>query len=350
MLLHEIVAAGRTVETFSTRFDTDADDLPYNADAEGAAALSRHFGLTHHELVVTETDFVAAVEPAIAALEEPRYNPSSPAYWLAAKAMAATGAVVTLGGDGGDELLAGYPKYADMRRMLRGGVFDVPAVRNDRERRYDNIPRDVWRFPVPPDYDLSDPVDRWYYVTKFYLDERGRSAGHRMAFGRGDVVRYMKDWLPLKATGDVINDQMAIERLNWLPEDCLIRTDKLGMAFGMEGRFPLLTRSFADYCAALPSAVKLSATELKALSREAYRGLLPDEVVDRDKAGWAAPVRPWLAGGPFARMVEETLDPAYHPPIAEILDFEGVKAHRNPQAVLSLFHLQVWARLFDVGL
>jgi asparagine synthase (glutamine-hydrolysing) len=71
------------------------------------------------------------------------------------------------------------------------------------------------------------------------------------------------------------------------------------MAFGMEGRFPLTTKMFMQYCLDIPTSYKIGKNkhETKILSKIAYKGLLPDAIINKPKTGWTVPIGQWLAGG-----------------------------------------------------
>jgi len=96
---------------------------------------------------------------------------------------------------------------------------------------------------------------------------------------------------------DPLSSYMAIECLTIVPQEFLIRNDKLGMANSIEGRFPFTTKSFMKYCFSIPSRDKIDLTTgtLKVLSKTAYNDLLPKEMLEKVKTGWAAPVGYWLS-------------------------------------------------------
>lgn len=258
-ILHEAV---RTVVplTFTTRFVASGVEHLYNGDADVARDTAKLHGATHREVLVSEKRWADNFANAVLALEEPRQGRSHPAYYLTNKAAAAAGVVVTLSGDGGDELMAGYKHY------------NAPPFRT----RFETL-RAGHRGLRNPALQLS-------------VDEQ---------------VDYLSSWLPAGGlTGDPLNDFMYADRMHTLAEDFLVRSDKLGAAFGMEARFPLLCRPFRDFVTGIPGGMKLPPAEgawdlcNKPLMRRAYSHRLPGPVTGKRKTGWRAPTDEWLVGRP----------------------------------------------------
>ena len=118
------------------------------------------------------------------------------------------------------------------------------------------------------------------------------------------MMDYLNDWLPTTPmTGDKINDFMYIESLNSLAEDFLIRNDKLGMAFSMEGRFPYMNKCIRDYVRAIPGQLKVTKQFLnqplvnnKSLQKQAFKNRLPDNILNHVKTGWRFPTDEILIG------------------------------------------------------
>lgn len=253
-ILFELAGRGGPLpDTFTTRFE-GVD----NPDADVARNLAKLYGTTHEEVLVGERRWIDNLEAVVAALEEPRQGKSHPAYYATYKLMASRGVVVTLSGDGGDELLMGYKHHLD-----------------------------------PP----------------FSHKLAGLRQGHRPLKNPGlqmtleEQVQYLSGWLPKGGlTGDLVNDFMYTECLHTLAEDYLIRGDKLGAAFGMEARFPMLCRPFRDLCRSIPSKYKRGPkTEdwdqgNKHLLRMAYHRRMPGYVTKKRKSGWRAPTNEWIVG------------------------------------------------------
>lgn len=248
--------------TFSTGFKIGASDHNYNEDAKLAKKLSEMYGCLHREVTVTEEDWVKYLDDSILALEEPRQGKSYPAYFATYKLLSNNGIVVTLSGDGGDELFAGYKHY-----------FTCPTFKE----RFDSLRLNHRA--------LSDPS---------------------LLISSSDQYEYLMSWLPKGGlTGDRLNDIMFVESMHTLSEDFLIRNDKLGMSFGMEARFPMMCNSFKNLIRSIPGSLKATPkskgfkwdTGNKFLLRKAYESKLPSMIVNKQKTGWRAPTDDWIVGG-----------------------------------------------------
>ncbi len=331
-ILHEACELGFKPQTLSTRFEMDGSP-EYNEDADLAKKLSGHYGTKHIDLVITERNFVDAIEPTYQALGEPRYNRSSPAYFLAVKAMAESGVTITLAGDGGDELLAGYPHH---RSIIR------PDNKNwtQKEKRKFYLKSNFARH-----FDGAEQmIDRWCETRRFksLLPELENSY---------NLNDYMKSWLKFKKiSNDMLNNQLFLEQLSWLSEDALIRNDKLGMHFSMEARFPFLNREIKDYAMSIRHKQKISITSSKLMARKAMKTKLPDYILKKRKSGWASPVLIWQQKGLLHDRINEILSPAYYDPLYQIPFFANTTKQDNTNTKYSCLYLQVWARQYKITL
>ena len=188
-------------------------------------------------------------------MEQPVYNPSLPMYCYTNKTLADNGIVVTMAGDMGDEVLGGYPKYWKLRKDKLNTWVDVI---------------DKWINRIKRPIKVYDKVVLRDELLKCYPDDL---------------------WNP----NDPIGSYMALDCVAQVPEEFLMRNDKYGMAYSMEGRFPLATKIFMQYCMDIHSDEKIGETksDTKLLSKIAYRGLLPDIIVNKMKTGWTVPLQHW---------------------------------------------------------
>ena len=258
-ILYEMKELGVKPRTFTSSFATTDPESLLNEDSKLAQRLCKDWGIENNIVYQTQKDYVDAIEDTFYALEEPRQGKSFPTYYNMNKFMASNDITVTLAGDGGDELFAGYkhhkaPKWKSKLKNLR---------KNNRPLRNPEL-----------ECSLEDQMD------------------------------YLQEWLPPnQLKNDDLNDFLYIESLNALAEDFLIRNDKLGMAFSMEGRFPIINKTLRDYVRALPSELKIDEkfsdfpkTKHKYLQRKSYEGLLPDYILNHSKTGWRFPTDEILIG------------------------------------------------------
>ena len=259
-ILYEMKELGVKPRTFTSSFATTDPQSQLNQDSKLAERVCKEWNIENNVLYQTQQDYVDALEDTFYALEEPRQGKSFPTYYNMNKFISSHDITVTLAGDGGDELFAGYKHHKDPD--WRGKL---------KMLRINNRP-------------LNNPE------LECSLD---------------DQMAYLLEWLPIKQilNKDKLNDFLYVESLNALAEDFLVRNDKLGMAFSMEGRFPILNKRLRDYVRALPSELKIDIdfakkpkNKHKYLQKKAYQGLLPKYILEHSKTGWRFPTDEILIG------------------------------------------------------
>jgi len=258
-ILYEMKELGVKPNTFTSEFELLDPNSRLNDDSNLAKIIAEKFEVFNNTVNQTQQDYVDALEDTFYALEEPRQGKSFPTYYNTNKFIAQNNITVTLSGDGGDELFAGYKHHTkpDWKRKLGGLSMHNRKLKN-------------------PEIQCS--VE--------------------------DMMDYLYDWLPTTPmTGDSLNDFLYIESLNALAEDFLIRNDKLGMAFSMEGRFPYMNKCIRDYVRAIPGKLKSPPEFIKnplhdnkLLQKQAFRNRLPDEILNHVKTGWRFPTDEIIVG------------------------------------------------------
>ena len=244
--------------TFTNRMEPNyihPKDGDHNEDADCAKVLAEANKFNHTEVIVTPEIVKEYWDDSIYYMEQPVYNPSLPMYCYTNKTLADNGIVVTMAGDMGDEVLGGYPKYWKLRKDKLNTWVDVI---------------DKWINRIKRPIKVYDKVVLRDELLKCYPDDL---------------------WNP----NDPIGSYMALDCVAQVPEEFLMRNDKYGMAYSMEGRFPLATKTFMQYCMDIHSDEKIGETksDTKLLSKIAYRGLLPDIIVNKMKTGWTVPLQHW---------------------------------------------------------
>jgi asparagine synthase (glutamine-hydrolysing) len=341
-------ASDRPVKTFSIGFEeAEFDELPH------ARRVARHLGTDHHEFVV-RPDAAAILDRLVWHFDEPFADPSAIPTWYVSE-IARRHVTVVLSGDGGDELFGGYTRYVPHPRVA---AFDrlAPVVGRavaaaawralPHGTRGKNFLRHVAR----------DPQGRYVDSVTFYrADERSallspalraELRGHDAEddFSRPfDRLRR----LPLPA------QLMAFDFETYLPEDCLVKVDRMSMAHSIESRVPLLDHQVVEFAASLPASVKMPGGRLKHLLRQLAFSLVPREILDRPKQGFGVPVGGWfrgqlrdafgdILGSPVTRQ-RGYFDPAFvNRVLAEHMS--GARDHSRQLWILLVFEL--WHRQY----
>jgi asparagine synthase (glutamine-hydrolysing) len=280
------------VLTFSMGFASAEHD-----ESEYAHELAAAIGSRHHHFTFDETSFTTLLPVVAAALDEPLGDQALlPVYWLAREAR--KHATVVLSGEGADEVFAGYGYYApfapspgvltSVKRAL--GAPDPTAA----TRLVENTP------PVTPS---GFPL---------LTDTAGRARLMPGASVSADVWETsLCRWLA--AAHDPLQRATAADLATWLPDDLLVKYDRMAMAVSLEGRAPFLEPGLVAAALALPAAERMSGGQSKIALRRVARRWLSERIHARRKQGFVLPMRAWIRewlaarGGPAAYLGAQSI-------------------------------------------
>jgi len=296
----------RPVQTFSVGFDAPGpySELPF------ARAVARHLGTEHREIVVGPED-VARELPRLAwHQDEPVSEPAAIPTYLVSR-LARETVTVVLTGEGGDETFAGYPKYAfdplaarlaslpaPLRDLLLGQIVDRLPF---RFRRLQVVGRSA-RF--------RDEAERYaaWFAGFAGAERRALLSPALRAHERAAAGAFATALAETRARRP-LDRMLDVDLRLWLPDDLLMKMDKMSMAASVEARVPLLDHVLVEWAARLPDRFKVRRGEGKSLLKRLARRLVPREVVDRRKVGFTVPLAPWFRGPLRGLLTEVLLDP-----------------------------------------
>jgi asparagine synthase (glutamine-hydrolysing) len=300
-------ASSETVKTFSISFaESSFDESAY------ARAVASFLGTDHHEERLS-VDLAANLVGEIGSwMDEPLSDPSLlPTYLLSR--FTRRHVTVALGGDGGDELFAGYPMYwghrlaqlyARVPRFARRALIE-PAVRrlpvNTENISFDFKAR---RFIAGAPYD--DVARHHIWFGSFTPEEQNNllTEDARRGSSVDDIYRDARRLLEEECDADnVVECMQSLDTRLYLAEDILTKVDRASMAVSLEVRAPFLDPRVAEFAASLPANYKLRGRKSKYILKRAVAPLLPPFVTRRSKKGFGVPVAEWLKGRlrPLAR-------------------------------------------------
>ena len=285
---------GRGVSTFSVGFEgagAEMSELPY------ARMVAERYGTDHHEVLIGAGDFIRLAEKVVWHLDQPiADNACLPNYMVAELASAHVKMVLT--GEGGDELFAGYARYAGERLAPLFSLLPAPVRRQGvaATRRSPGLSR-----PGIALYALCQPEEGRRLATWFPLmhpDVRDELATGALgeAVARAAPESLFAEPLARTDARERLNRMLYVDTKLWLPDDLLARGDKMSMAASLEARVPLLDHHLVEFAAGLPPRMKLKGVRRKHLLKEAVRDLLPAPILSRAKKGFPVPISDWLRG------------------------------------------------------
>jgi asparagine synthase (glutamine-hydrolysing) len=308
----------RPIRTFTVGFADRAFD-----ESEEAAAVAKHLGTDHTSLMVTDGD-AADVIPRLPDIWDEPFADISQIPVLLVSQLARAQVTVSLSGDGGDELFAGYNRHAWLGRLWRRGAAVPDPVRRMAGLALQRLPpglvdgaASVTRL-LPVRMQVRNPSTKVAKVGKVLASTGPEDAyvslishweaPESMVIGAGSRVTSdaadPSRWPPL--TG--ITEQMLwLDLIGYLPDDILTKLDRAAMSASLETRVPFLDRDVFDLAWRMPMDVKLRDGVPKWILRQVLYRHVPPALVDRPKMGFGVPIGSWLRG-PLRPWAEELLD------------------------------------------
>jgi asparagine synthase (glutamine-hydrolysing) len=304
----------RPIKTFSIGFEEAEYD-----ESRHAAAVARHLGTEHYELIVRPEDALAVVPLIPDYYDEPFADPSQVPTYLLCK-LTRQHVTVALSGDGGDELLAGYTRYRLANEVL-AGVRAIPRrLRPVIARLLRRTPDTVWRHLqslVPRRYGSSPIAGRIHRLARL-IDAGGEERVFQGIVGQWPeperLVRGVTHEDDPIWTGelshqfpDTTRRFQMLDTLTYLPGDILVKVDRASMGVALEARAPLLDHRVVEYTFGLPCEMLVRNGETKWLLRQVLYDHVPRALVNRPKTGFMMPIDHWLRG-PLRDWAEDLLD------------------------------------------
>ena len=329
-----------------------ADERPY------ARLAAKTFGTQHYEMTISPEDFATFLPQYVWHMEEPVCEPPAIALYYVSK-LARNYVKVLLSGEGGDEAFAGYSNYRNLvwlERVKRGlaplngaaawGLsFADSFLRLPGMAKY--VPLMSDRFP---DYYFS----RTSNPHSFSGNRLGKvySADFAQTIDREHSLEPVRELQAQVQSQNTLNAMLYIDTKTWLPDDLLIKADKMTMANSVELRVPLLDHKVLEFAASLPPRFKLNGFNLKYILKSVLSQKIPKEIRNRKKTGFPVPYESWLRND-LKRVVwdvlmdRRTVERGYFRKDA----VEGMlQANSNgsnySKEIFSLLTLELWQRTF----
>jgi asparagine synthase (glutamine-hydrolysing) len=345
------------VETFSVGYAEHAfSELPY------ARTVAKHINSFHHEVLVSRDDFFSSLPHLIWHEDEPVAWPSSVALYFVAR-LARERVKVVLTGEGADETLAGYSRYAFTlknagfdgvyrnlvpglaRRALRKSISDSKligaTVRRKLSHTFLALDGEDWAsFYFDNFFSAFNTKDQMSLLADSFAEELQQGAAYR------NVLEYWET-----SAGGTLQRLLYTDIKTYLVE-LLMKQDQMSMAASLESRVPFLDHVLLEFATNIPQRHQLRGLTGKNILKKAMEDLLPHSILYRPKLGFPTPWSGWLAG-PQLDVIESTLlEPRslerglLKREAIELLFHEHRSKHRDHyDRIWRLLNLELWHRV-----
>lgn len=290
--------ASEKIKTFSIGFEEDSFD-----ESKFARQVATHLDTEHYEDNLSVEKAADLISEIGKWLDEPMSDGSLIPTFLLSRFVRKY-VTVALGGDGGDEIFAGYPMYYAHKvanfyngipKIFRNNLIE-PIVNNlpvsNKNLSFDYKAK---RFVRASKYDL---VTRHHsYFGSFSIDEQ-QSVLSKDVLSKtsNDIYADAKNLLKITDAKNEIEQMQFLDINFYMAEDILTKVDRASMAVSLEVRAPFLDPRIAQFAASIPLEYKLKGNKGKYILKKSVENLLPKEILDRPKKGFGIPIAEWLKG------------------------------------------------------
>ena len=290
--------SGEKVKTFSIGFEEDSFD-----ESKFARQVANHLQTEHYEEKLSVEKAADLISEIGTWLDEPVSDGSLIPTLLLAR-FVKKHVTVALGGDGGDEIFAGYPMYFahkvagvynSIPQILRGNLIE-PVIRNlpvsNKNLSFDYKAK---RFVAAANFDTVTRHHSWFGSFSF-AEQNNLLTREVLQNSSGDIYAGAKNLLQICDAENEIERMQFLDINFYLAEDILTKVDRASMAVSLETRAPFLDPRIAEFAASIPLEYKLKGKNGKYILKKAMENLLPKNILHRPKKGFGVPIAEWLKG------------------------------------------------------
>lgn len=334
--------SGRRIETVTVA-NTDMPELDESNFAEQAAG---HVGANFHRISLSERDVIANLSEMVHHFDEPISDHGAANSFFASKYLRQNGIIVSLVGEGADELFLGYGNYLRFAKLAR---LRIPPGLSHVAKWVGGPALSILGASVHKDL-LSRLCSRETLFlgteTFFREDEKVAVLGQKRQHSMN--VNHVVAAVHRRAPAALADDPLAImsfaETQMRMAEKLLMRVDKMSMAHSIEVRAPFLDHRLVDYALSIPSSARVAGGVTKRILKDAVADLIPADIIHRKKFGFSTPIKVWFSGE-LGRYFEERIgtmrifnDGVLDANAARDL----VRAHRAQGRNVQTSHVKLW--------
>ena len=315
-------ASSSRLRTFSISFNGHSfDESPY------IRQVVDHYGTDHEQLNLSpDEDLEGAIEDLAYYSDEPSADSGALPVWFLSK-LCKKRCTVAFSGEGADEIFGGYLTYRANR--IAAPLRNLPRAAIDLSLRALRL-LPVSNEKISLEYKLkrllqgglmSPERAHVYWNGTFSEAEKATLLRVPLPGALSDVLARLRASLP----GDGVAPFLEFDQQYYLPDDILVKSDRVSMAHAVEVRPPFLDHRIVEFAAKLPTDFKVRGARQKYLLKEVMRSKLPPAIVQREKIGFDIPAHDWFRG-PLRAMLMETLASA-EAEHSELFNFEAIRTY-----------------------
>ncbi len=344
------------IKTFSVGFqEREANEFEYSR------IVAKAFGTNHHEITITPEQFFEALPNLVGHEDEPiGFIASVPLYFVSKLALKHVKVVLT--GEGADETLAGYGRYAKALKLLsygekyesvtprflrdavRGGVATLPA----------SMSRKLGRTFLSRESDIENLFFDNFSVFSKSMQAKLFSTKTRENITDLNPYTRQNAWIEKCDAADILDKLLYADTKTYLHE-LLMKQDQMSMAASIESRVPFLDHKLVEFTAKMPREMKLRGSTTKWILREAMKGILPAEILERPKMGFPVPIGGWFRGR-YKHIVDEYVlggramnRGIFDSDFVKKLVAEHNAGENHDERLWSLVNFEIWQQRFVDG-
>jgi asparagine synthase (glutamine-hydrolysing) len=339
------------VKTYSIGYDGEGEQF---SELAYARQVSERYQTDHHEVIVRAQDLIDLADKIVWHFDQPIAEQAALPNYLLAKT-AAQDVKMVLTGEGGDELFAGYARYAGERLspLFRFVPRSAKSLALAASAHIPGLRRPKLAFQAWCEPQEVTRLVKWFPLVNSEIKSRLMSEELKRNLNGFSPERIFAQQLARTDAADTLNRMLYIDTKLFLPDALLARGDKASMAASLEARVPLLDNKLVEFAASLPPGLKVKGLARKYLLKKVARAFLPARVIDRKKEGFPTPLGAWFRKEARS-FLRDTLslsavtrrglfNPKY---VQELLDDHDCNRSDCGGLLWALIQVELWYRIF----
>lgn len=285
------------IKTFSVRYDLEKFGAEYD-ESVFAEQISSEFNTEHKTYTMTPDDFKAYIPEFVRTMDEPVTEAAAISLHYVSE-LAKDDVTVVLSGEGSDEIFAGYDLYRYMRTIEKIRNTITPALCKVAKSISDTfLPNghkvkkyiDLANLPFEERYKGISVYDQAHKKALYLSKTHADIADHK------PDVDFTKTVIAQNNDADLLSRMLNFDTKTWLVDDLLTKADRMSMGSSLELRVPFLDYRLVEFAASLPTKYKISGKEGKFILKKMMEGLVPNNVIYREKKGFPTPLKLMFMG------------------------------------------------------